>query len=45
MLIAGPAPFDFLSDIPRGALDVFGEDGAYRVQPGNSAWVVGGASP
>jgi pimeloyl-ACP methyl ester carboxylesterase len=33
MLIAGPAPFGFLSDVPRGALDVFGDDGAYRMRP------------
>ena len=42
MLICGPAPFVFLSDIPRGALDVFGPDGAYRVQPAHGTWVVGG---
>lgn len=41
MLICGPAPFVFLSDIPRGALDVFGPDGAYRVQPAHGTWVVG----
>lgn len=42
MLICGPAPFVFLSDIPRGALDVFGPDGSYRVQPAHGTWVVGG---
>jgi hypothetical protein len=41
MMIGGPAPFVFLSDIPRGALDVFGPDGAYRVQPTHGTWVVG----
>jgi hypothetical protein len=43
MMICGPAPFVFLSDIPRGALDVFGPDGAYRVQPTHGTWVVGEA--
>ena len=30
MLLAGPAPFEYLSTIPNGALDVYGEDGSYR---------------
>lgn len=42
MLIAGPAPFVFLSDMPRGALDVFSPEGAYRVQPATGA-AAGGA--
>jgi pimeloyl-ACP methyl ester carboxylesterase len=29
MLLAGPAPFEYISTIPNGALDVYGEDGSY----------------
>jgi pimeloyl-ACP methyl ester carboxylesterase len=30
MLLLGPAPFEYLSTIPGGALDGYGEDGSYR---------------
>jgi pimeloyl-ACP methyl ester carboxylesterase len=33
MLIAGPAPLAFLSNVPRGAIDVFGDGGAYLMRP------------
>jgi pimeloyl-ACP methyl ester carboxylesterase len=30
MLLLGPAPFEYLSTIPGGALDGYGDDGSYR---------------
>ena len=40
MLIAGPAPFAFLSGLPKGALDAMGEDGTYRMRPPAAAPVL-----
>jgi hypothetical protein len=31
MLLAGPAPFAYVSELPAGVLDAYGEDGSYRV--------------
>ena len=30
MLLAGPAPFAYVSELPAGVLDAYGEDGSYR---------------
>jgi hypothetical protein len=36
MLIGGPVPFARLTDLPKGALDAFDDDGAYRLAGGTS---------
>jgi len=43
MLVGGPVPFAHLSQLPNGALDAFGEDGACRVRPAHEAVAPGRA--